>query len=524
MCVACDIPAARKCCGFKGHSANYGCSRCMKLFPGGVGNKDFSGFNKLSWPPRTYEEHMKSVEEIKKCNTQSAVNSLETAKGVKHSIITELPYFDPIRFTIIDPMHNLFLGTAKHLMKNIWLKNEIITPEQLNTLQCRMDSLKVPSDLGRIPPKIASNFSGFTAEQLKNWVLLYSMYALRGILSQDEYHCWQAFVLACFLVCRRIIDRQDMVKADLLFVKFCSHVERLYGKNVITPNMHLHCHMIECLKDYGSVYGFWCFSYERYNGILGSFPTNKKKVASQLMRRFLYESQCRSCCLPVDLPEAFQHILPAILSHDPSEIHRHFTPVKLSNCYDFSQLQLPTLFKVSVLSPDDFNSIKSVYNYLYHVNTREYTFTRTIKIIKSIRLYGQRFGSLRDPRTINSSFLMASWAKKDGTIYLDNEPNKICRPGKILYYILNKVQINGDVNYREHIFAVVGWLTEHPCRLLYGKPMEIWDHSKYIQDGPATFLPVHKIACRFVAGYDKVSMPRRNEDNVIFVCPIPNFG
>ena len=25
MCVACDIPAARKLCGFKGHIANYGC-------------------------------------------------------------------------------------------------------------------------------------------------------------------------------------------------------------------------------------------------------------------------------------------------------------------------------------------------------------------------------------------------------------------------------------------------------------------------------------------------------------------
>lgn len=27
MCVACDIPAARKVCGFMGHSANKGCSR-----------------------------------------------------------------------------------------------------------------------------------------------------------------------------------------------------------------------------------------------------------------------------------------------------------------------------------------------------------------------------------------------------------------------------------------------------------------------------------------------------------------
>lgn len=117
---------------------------------------------------------------------------------------------------------------------------------------------------------------------------------------------------------------------------------------------------------------------------------------------------------------------------------------------------------------------------------------------------------------------MAPWAKEDGTIYPDTEPIKIIRPGKVLYYILNKVQISGG-SYREHIFAVVGWLSEHPCRSLYGKPMEVWDHSKYIQDGPSTFLPVHKIVCRFVAGYGKVSMPHRNEDKVMFVCPIPNL-
>ena len=109
-------------------------------------------------------------------------------------------------------MHNLFLGTAKTVMKKIWLEKGNISNEELKVIQCRVDNMRVPSDMGRIPRKIA--FSGFTAEQLKNLVMVYSMYALRGILSQDEYHCWQAFVLACFLICRRIVDRQDISKAD----------------------------------------------------------------------------------------------------------------------------------------------------------------------------------------------------------------------------------------------------------------------------------------------------------------------
>lgn len=254
MCIACDIPAARKCCGFKGHSANYGCSRCMKLFPEGFHErKDYSGFDTSQWQPRTYDEHMEVVKQILKCNTQSAVESLETETSVKYSILTELPYFNPIRFTIIDPMHNLFVGTAKTVMKKIWLERGIISSTQLDMIQARVDSLQVLSDIGRIPTKIASNFSGFTAEQLKNWVILYSMYALGGLISQDEYHCWQSFVLACYFLCRRTVSRVDVIKANTLLVKFCQRMERLYGKECVTPNMHLHCHLAECIKDYGSV-------------------------------------------------------------------------------------------------------------------------------------------------------------------------------------------------------------------------------------------------------------------------------
>lgn len=32
--------------------------------------------------------------------------------------------------------------------------------------------------------------------------------------------------------------------------------------------MHLHCHLWQCMIDVGPVYSFWCFSFERYNGLL----------------------------------------------------------------------------------------------------------------------------------------------------------------------------------------------------------------------------------------------------------------
>ena len=50
--------------------------------------------------------------------------------------------------------------------------------------------------------------------------------------------------------------------------------------------MHLHLHLKDCFMDYGPPHAFWCFPFERYNGILGSYSTNKKAIEEQFMRKF----------------------------------------------------------------------------------------------------------------------------------------------------------------------------------------------------------------------------------------------
>ena len=58
-----------------------------------------------------------------------------------------------------------------------------------------------PSDIGRIPHKIRSGFSSFTADQWKNWVMYFSLLSLHDILEGDPLECWRHFVLACRVLC-----------------------------------------------------------------------------------------------------------------------------------------------------------------------------------------------------------------------------------------------------------------------------------------------------------------------------------
>ena len=87
--------------------------------------------------------------------------------------------------TIIDPMHNLFLGTAKRMLI-LWKDHTILMPEHFNEIQNRMEAVQCPSDVGKLPQKFAGSFGSFNADQYKNWTILFSIFALNGILLVDH--------------------------------------------------------------------------------------------------------------------------------------------------------------------------------------------------------------------------------------------------------------------------------------------------------------------------------------------------
>ena len=115
--------------------------------------------------------------------------------------------------------------------------------------------------------------------------------------------------MACFHICAPVISIQNLEQGHALLMQFCSSFENTYGKNRVTPNMHLHRHLKDCVLDYGPVYSFWLFSFERFKGILGSFCTNNRSVELQIMRKFLYKQQI----IQIPLPQQYRDILSPVM-------------------------------------------------------------------------------------------------------------------------------------------------------------------------------------------------------------------
>ena len=189
-------------------------------------------------------------------------------------------------------------------------KSGHISETQFDIIQERVVSFVVPSDIGRIPHKTRSGFSSFTADQWKNWVVYFSVIALRDILPDNEMECWRHFVLACRVLSSKSITQERIQLGDTLLLQFCRRTEHMFGKESITPNMHMHCHLAACIRDYGPLHGFWLYAFERYNGVLGSVPNNNHSIELQLMSRFVWENEVLSSSLPLDFFDEFAPLLP----------------------------------------------------------------------------------------------------------------------------------------------------------------------------------------------------------------------
>ena len=217
ICCSNDIPAARKLCGHI--SALVGCHRCYKRASSEEGQKlNFGGFDDMNdwFRTRDPEEHRRNAMLWKHLQTKDDRKRHVSRTHVRWSELLRLPYHNPVRHLVVDPMHNLFLGIAHWIVKRLWIDNGIISKSHLELMETRAKNIKIPADLGRIPHKIATGegFSGFTADQWKSFILIYAIPLMWDILPESDQKILANFVRACSLLVSRIIDNNALDEAQ----------------------------------------------------------------------------------------------------------------------------------------------------------------------------------------------------------------------------------------------------------------------------------------------------------------------
>jgi len=515
----CDIPATYKLGGFVGHLSHHACLKCKKFFPTNeeLNRVDFSGVD--VGVAKNHDEHKKNALDTLKALSQSARDCLELKCGSRFTQLMNLKYYDCVRFAIIDPMHNLYLGTAKRIMQKQWL--DLLTNNDLSMIQERVDNCMYTGTIGRIPRKITSSFSSLTADEWKNWTLILSLISLFDILPSEHLSCWKYFVSACKIYSSPAVSLIEIDQAHDSMCKFFLAAEQLYGPRFLTIYSHVHLHLSTSYKDYGPCYGFWLFSFERYNGLLGKYHTNQLSIEIQIMRQFVNDMTVKnlsanSATLNDEEEVLFGQLIKSNTGGTSTEtLYNQECQFGLQTNLSISEGNVvPSLdylnnIGVKLLPPsvlhlfdsDDLRYLQQSYtSFISGVDALEVP--QAYRKYKAAEWWSQH---LEIDKKGKSTCIKAYWVGENGNIAIN--PVNLCA-GEIIFFFSQNILI--DQQYKEVVMVKVRWFQEHQYRDIQRLELfEIWSNDLYKLHGPASYMPlirVHEVCATCITNIDGESV------------------
>lgn len=112
--LVCDLPAIRKATGFMGPTANIMCSICE------LEKKDISNFDVENWPRRDWHAHDQHARRWKGAKTEADRDEEFEKNHIRWTELLDLPYWNIMKFSVVDTMHNFFEGDVKRHILRIW--------------------------------------------------------------------------------------------------------------------------------------------------------------------------------------------------------------------------------------------------------------------------------------------------------------------------------------------------------------------------------------------------------------------
>ena len=249
----CDTPARAFLKGIMGHNAKHGCDKCevkgtwLSLYRKTV-------FLSCNSRLRTNESFRRRLQEDHhQPNMQDCVTLME-----------ELD-LDMIRQFPCDYMHLICLGMTRKLCallksgrKSIRVGSHVL--QKISSV-LRESSKFIPKEFSRKPRPIECS-DKWKATECRLFLLYLAPVVLRDILQEALYK--HILLLSCAMLLVASPNRNHDDVAEEYFKIFVEHFPRLYGEENVTYTTHNILHIMNDVKEHGSVDNFSCFPFENH--------------------------------------------------------------------------------------------------------------------------------------------------------------------------------------------------------------------------------------------------------------------
>lgn len=279
ICVTLDAPAKAVVQNLIQFNGYFSCSYCEH--PGvSIGTVKFP--NKENVQARNHATAITQMVEAR--DTDTIVCGF---KGI--SALTGLADFDMIQGFAIDYLHAVCEGVVKFLL-SLWFdstnfRSDYYIRKYIDTINSKIEKIQLPSEIERKPRSLNERHK-WKANELRSWLLYYSVGVLHGILPEKFLTHYVQLVAAIRIYIQKDISHNDLILARTKINFFVKEFEELYGTKHMRYNVHTISHIPDCVANLGPLWVYSNFPFENNNGKLVSYVKSPKGVLNQISNKY----------------------------------------------------------------------------------------------------------------------------------------------------------------------------------------------------------------------------------------------
>uniref|UniRef100_A0A2S2PL84 DUF4218 domain-containing protein n=1 Tax=Schizaphis graminum TaxID=13262 RepID=A0A2S2PL84_SCHGA len=270
----CDAPAKSFLTKTKGHTGLSSCSRCTQEGEYLCNRTSFPYKNVMS-PKRTHASF------VAKSHDDYHVSNVNT-------ILLDLPNFNIVERFSLDYMHLTCLGVMRKLIF-LWMNGPLsvrLPNSKIKQISANLRLVKnyIPIEFCR-KPRDVEEACRWKATEFRQLLIYTGPIILKNILSKK---CYTNFM--CLHIAMVILISPNLKKyiefAQLLLNSFVKYFQDIYGKHLISHNIHGLLHLCEDYKLFGPLDNVSCFPFENFMKNFKSMLRKHEKPLEQIVKRY----------------------------------------------------------------------------------------------------------------------------------------------------------------------------------------------------------------------------------------------
>lgn len=198
--------------------------------------------------------------------------------------------FGMVSMFVIDPMHLVDLGLSKKflllMIENNCFKLKKADLEKISQLFAELGKC-VPLEFVR-KPRPFDELRRYKATELRFFLLYAGVVLLKDLLSDEQYYHFLLLSCGIRILSDKSLYRQNINTADLLLKEYVNMYPNIFGRHLVSSNVHNLLHLSKCVEDFGCLYSFSGYKFENFLQVLKSYVKKPTDILQQLCNRINY--------------------------------------------------------------------------------------------------------------------------------------------------------------------------------------------------------------------------------------------